>query len=221
MDTELAPGQVRAFRENGFLTLDSVTTDDELAWLRQVYDEIVEDRIGFRPVQLRSGVWPYRSLLTLLSPEADCDHLKETQFARVSSRIVRQLYDADRELLMGWRLFLKPAGAGPTPWHQDAVYRPPAAQSRSVWMPLDAATPESSCMLYIRGSHLNGVRIHDSHDDHLTTDEFDPDLEVACPLAAGGAAIHHCRTVHGTSPNSTRRARRAIAIVFSEADPSA
>jgi ectoine hydroxylase-related dioxygenase (phytanoyl-CoA dioxygenase family) len=43
-----------------------------------------------------------------------------------------------------------------------------------------------------------------------------PDLSgaVACPIPAGAATVHHCRTIHYSGPNTSERPRRAISALF-------
>ena len=36
---------------------------------------------------------------------------------------------------------------------------------------------------------------------------------VACPVAAGEAIVHHCRTLHSAGPNKTDKPRRALVVV--------
>ena len=75
-------------------------------------------------------------------------------------------------------------------------------------------------MQFIPGSHRSEVRWHRHIDDDplvhgLITDDVDPSLAVACPLSAGGATFHHCRTLHYAGPNLTDRPRRAYILVMS------
>ena len=41
-DFELSPSrrEIELFRENGFLVVERITTDEEIAWLRQIYEFI-------------------------------------------------------------------------------------------------------------------------------------------------------------------------------------
>ena len=114
-----------------------------------------------------------------------------------------------------------PRLGGELPWHQDEAYWDPAFDytALGVWMPLDAATPESGCMSFIPGSHRSEVRKHRHIGDDpavhgLFTDDVDPALAVAVPLPAGGASFHSCRMLHYSCPNVSDRARRAWANEF-------
>src|SRR5581483_3137596 len=57
------------------------------------------------------------------------------------------------------------------------------------------------------------------HDPRISGLEVDnPDelamYSVACPLPAGGATIHHSRTLHFTAPNHSNAPRRAYILIF-------
>ena len=75
-------------------------------------------------------------------------------------------------------------------------------------------------MQFLPGSHKERIRWHRHIDNDpsvhgLVTDEVEPAGAVACPIPAGGATFHHCRTMHYAGPNTTDRTRRAYILVFS------
>lgn len=213
---ELTDEQVRYFQTQGFLRCGRFTTDDELVWLRSVYDAVVKEKTGCRPSELATVIGRHGplSLVTIVSPEGMAPALKNTLFLKNACQAVARLLAVEKtRILSGWRMFCKPPYGGETPWHQDAAYRPPPHVGASVWMPLDPATDDSSCLSYIQGSHLGQVRPHYFFHDHLTTDDVDRSLAVSCPLEAGEASVHHCRTLHYAGPNKTKWPRRALVVV--------
>ena len=119
-------------------------------------------------------------------------------------------------------MILKPARYGvETPWHQDEAYWNPEVipHSLSVWLPLDPSAVDSGCMQFIPSSHKTDVRWHrhinnDPLVHGLVTDDVAPSQAVACPIPAGGATFHHCRTLHYSGPNLTDAPRRAYILVF-------
>jgi ectoine hydroxylase-related dioxygenase (phytanoyl-CoA dioxygenase family) len=213
---ELRDEHIRHFQEPGFLRLGRLTTDREIVWLRNVYDEIVKQKTGYTPDERgHITVEPYQeSLMTILSPERIVPELKDTIFCRNVHMVFARLFAVEETLLLtGWRMYCKRAHSKETPWHQDAAYRPPPHRSASVWLPLDPATLESGCMYYISRSHHEGVRPHHFHDDLLVVDDIDPTQGIACLLSAGEAVVHHCCTLHSAGPNKTDQSRRALAVV--------
>lgn len=216
ISVDLTDERVHTFQEQGFLNLGRITTDKEIEWLRGVYDEIVKHYRGHIPDELVNAADGHApALVTIVSPEHVVPELKNTIFFRNARKAMARLFDVKKTgIISGWRLFFKPPHRGKTPWHQDAAYRPPPHHGGTVWMPLDPATLESSCMHYLGGSHRGGLRPHSFHFDHLVTEDADDAQAVACPLSPGEATAHHCMTLHYASPNKTDRPRRALAVVF-------
>ena len=218
-DTEgfdLQDAHITHFHEQGFLRLGRLTTDRELAWLQTAYDEIVKRKMGYSPDELhqKSASRDDNPLVTILYPEKIIPELQNTIFYRNVRKVFSRLLDVDEMyFLTGWRLFLKPAHVGETPWHQDAAYRPPPHHGAGVWMPLDPVTHKNGCLQYIRGSQRGGLRPHYRQDDNLVATDVDLAHSTVCSLKPGEAVTHHCYTLHYAGPNTTDCARRAIGIV--------
>jgi len=214
----LTDAHVGLFHEQGFLSLGRITTDAEVAWLREAYQAIVKRRTGFLPwaVNDARAQQAHKALVTLTMPEHTLPELKDTLYARNARKVVARLFDiAETDVIVGWRLFTKPAHGGETTWHQDVAYRPHQQhQGATVWMPLDPVTVENGCLLFIAGSHRGAVHPHTVHQGQLRAEHIDPASAVACPLAPGEATVHHCGTLHAAGPNHTDAPRRAFSIVF-------
>ena len=46
LDVELTAEQVRAFERDGYVTFGRITTDEELEWLRAIYDFLFQEKRG-------------------------------------------------------------------------------------------------------------------------------------------------------------------------------
>jgi hypothetical protein len=213
-EVNLAQQQIELFRSRGFLSLDRITTAGEIERIRGLYDRIVRDRVGCRPSEMTGSRWREESLVTIVSPEAIAPELKESiAFLNAREVLTRLLGVSREEIICGWRIFCKPPHGGVTPWHQDAANRPRPHDGASVWIPLDDATEESSCLSYIGGSHRTGLRPHHFEEHHFLTDDVDGSQGEATPVPAGGATVHHCLTLHSAGANRTDRPRRALVVV--------
>jgi hypothetical protein len=224
----ITPEQVAAYRRDGFISFDHVTTEEELEWLRGVYDRLFAERRGeerghYFDLGGRRGAESAPVLPQILEPEEHVPELRDTIYWRNAVRIASALLGVPEEQVHGGgHMILKPAHYGrETPWHQDEAYWPPETipKSLSVWMPLEPATVESGCMQFIPGSHNSEVLPHRHIDDDpnvhgLVTDGVDASRAVACPLPAGGATAHDCRTLHYAGPNTSDRPRRAWILVM-------
>jgi hypothetical protein len=215
------------FGTNGFLSVDAITTPDELAWLREIYEPLVEDaralKLRFETIRAdgTAGI-----ISQIFSPELMHPKLLETTYIANARRLASALLGTRDEDVRygGLMLIYKPAGAGrDTPWHQDEAYWdfPPMRRSHSlsVWMPLDDVTVDSGCMQFVPGSQALDVLPHRQPKsvgpEPLVLDPpVDVSSAVACPLRAGGATVHYCRTLHFAGANTSPRPRRALTVIF-------
>ena len=212
---------VEEFHERGFIRIDRITGDDELEWLREVYDRLFADRIEAVPGGHFDVLRPYDSpgeakQLQLLMPEVRFAELRKTAFWRNGREFASRLLGVENKELRGWGHMLpKPPRVGqPLPWHQDEAYWDPGFDYRALgcWLTLDPATVESGCMSFIPGSHRGDVRPHRHLNDDPTlrpvADGIDIAGAVPVPVEPGGAIFHHCRTLHSSGANRSDHIRR-------------
>jgi hypothetical protein len=225
MTTELVldatDAQAADFQANGFLRIDRITTPEEVAKLRELYDLVMQDATAYR---LKYGADRDGAVINqVFLPELQQPEMADTTYLRNAKRMAAGLLGVgiDDVEMGGQMLIYKPATGGPqAPWHQDEAFWDHLSHvkcnSLSVWMPLDEAVVESGCMQFIPGTHRNDVVAHLCNPgEPLELDiPFDRDAAVACPLPAGGATFHHCRTFHHTAANTSGRDRRAITTIF-------
>jgi ectoine hydroxylase-related dioxygenase (phytanoyl-CoA dioxygenase family) len=221
---EIGDAEVAAFREQGFLAVERLTTDEEVAWLARVWDALFADRRAWFDVSQPFGAATEARLGQLLFPETRAPALRETLAFRNARRIAAHLLGADEAALGSWgHMILKPARHGePTPWHQDEAYWEPDFDYHALgtWLPLEDVDGENGCMCFLPGSHRDGVRAH----RHVGGDPavhllelaapLDARARVEVPLRAGGATFHDRRTLHATAGNRSARPRRAWANEF-------
>lgn len=231
LEVELSDAQLAAFARDGFVAVGRLTTDDELDWLRTVFDFLFEEKVGgFTGGYFDLGR-PYDSdgedlVPQVLHPSARVPRLRDTTLHRNARRVAEQLFGAASGELHTWDHMIRkpPLHGAELPWHQDEAYWDTGYRYAAVgcWVPLDDATPENGCLDFLPGSHEGAVLPH----RHLGGDpavhglEIDPahDLDVSdartVPLRAGEATFHHCRTLHHSGPNRTSGPRRAYATEF-------
>jgi ectoine hydroxylase-related dioxygenase (phytanoyl-CoA dioxygenase family) len=226
--TALSANQVDFFRENGFLTVEQITTPEEVAWMRKIYDRLFEERAGRDSgdqFDLAGTDEEDRTAKTpqILEPRKYAQELENTIYRSNAFAIAAQLLGPQVEFTFDHAI-LKPAFSGtPTPWHQDEAYWDPSFDhySLSVWMPLQDVNVENGCMQFVPGSHKQEVLPHRSigNDPRVHGLELDGEVNIqsmiACPLSAGGATFHASRTLHYTGPNNSSAPRRAYILIFS------
>ncbi len=229
-DIEVTDDQVAFFSENGYLTVERITTDAEVEWLRGVYDQLFAKRIGGFPGAYLEPSRPWgetegeADISQILMPEHRIPELRDTVFYRNGRKIAARLLDRPESDLNGWgHMITKPARiGGEAPWHQDEAYWEPelAYEAVGAWMALDDADVDNGCLWFVPGSHTGDVLAHRHlHDDPaihtiVVVDDVDIAKAVPVPVRAGWATFHHPRTLHYSGLNRTDRRRRAYATEF-------
>lgn len=229
LEVRITDEDVRRFRADGFISVPRITTDEEVAWLGEIYDTLFAERRGGFPGGFFDLARPYDTpgeddLPQALFPERAVPELRDTVYVRNARSVIARLLGVGEAELDGWgHMILKPARHGhETPWHQDEAYWEPHLTYEAVgaWMPLDDVDEENGCMMFVPGSHRSDVLAHRhiSNDPAVHGLELDVAVDtstaVAVPLRAGGATFHHPRTLHATGANRSERRRRAYANEF-------
>ncbi len=222
----LTPEQIQAFHAEGYLRLPQITTREEVASIREIYDRLFSERCGWDEgnfFDLAGTDTPELPLALpqMLLPSKYEPTLAATQFRRNATIVARQLLGQHARLVFEHAI-LKPARTGPkTPWHQDEAFYPAGTKYKSltIWMPLQDVDDENGCMRFIPRSQLGVLHEHrplhgDPRIHALEAIGVDDAQAICCPLMAGGATVHHYRTLHSAGPNLTEIPRRAYALGF-------
>ena len=224
----LTDDQIAFYHENGFLAIDAITTPEEIERLRVVYDSLFASKAGRNEgnqldLAGTDEEGKEASLPQILGPRKYAPELAGTLYEANALAISQQLLGKDAHFLGDMAIF-KPAGSGaPTPWHQDEAYWDPSVNyhNLSVWMPLQEATLENGCMVFLPGSQKQEIVPHQSIGGDTRVhglEILEPVNEaeaVACPLPAGGATFHDARTMHFAGANHSAVPRRAYILGFS------
>ena len=224
----LTQEQIESFQENGFLVLEALTTPEEVDQMREIYDRLFTERVGWAQgsqfdLAGTDDDGPPR-LPQMLGPSRFVPELKSTLYLANARSIARQLLGPEMNERNGEHMIYKPPQIGAaTPWHQDQAYHDPTLSYQGVnfWMPLDNATVESGCLQFIPGSHKLDVLPHHTinndpriHGLEVDNPEQYTDRAIPCPVPAGGVSLHACYMLHYAEPNRTDIPRRAYTITF-------
>jgi phytanoyl-CoA hydroxylase len=223
----LTSAQIQSYQTSGYIGVEDVFSESEVKELRRVTDEFVEKS---RAVTANDDVF-----------DLEPSHTPETPRLRRLKNPIKQ-HPAYRQALLhpkllsivsqligpnlttnGNKLNLKLADVGsPVEWHQDWAFYPHTNDDLlAVGVAMDDSTLENGCLMVMPGTHLGPILDH--HQDGVfigavTEPGFRPEPAVPILLQAGGVSIHHVRTLHGSAPNRSSRARRLLLFQYCAAD---
>jgi hypothetical protein len=228
-EADIGPEHLDRYARDGFLVIDRITSDEELEWLRGVYDTL----LAMPTTGFLDGIFdlsrPYGDttepqLGQLLAPDRFVKLVHLTSFYQNAQRISSKLLKLPIPEMQTWCHLIFKGAMSPaeTPWHQDEAYWEPTKRFHTLatWLPLDDVDTENGCLWYVPGSHRGEVRRHrhGGNDPAVHVLEFaEPaDTSGAVPilLRAGGMTFHTPRTFHFSGVNRTNRIRRAWGTVF-------
>ena len=225
----LSDGEIRRFRDDGFLVVPELCDPAELEQLRSTLRTLFErqagrdegNRLDMLSLDRKSSdaIQPQIVKPSLYAPAL----LRTPLFGRVQA-LARQLLGADAHFSFDHSI-LKPAGtAAATPWHQDEAHGHDPHfhhEQISFWMPLQDVAEDNGCMRYVPGSQRGPLLPHRSPGDdprihalEVRVGSFDASAAVARPVPAGWCILHAGRTLHAALPNRSATDRLAYVLVF-------
>ena len=83
-EIDLTEEQIAFYRENGFLSIERITTDEEIEWLKEIYDQLFIERAGedkgmFYDLAEPRGHSGRDVLPQVLGPDLKIPELRESQ----------------------------------------------------------------------------------------------------------------------------------------------
>ena len=211
--------QKKEYQEKGYLVIKNLIAPEEVNQLRADYDRAVSGEIK---VPEFAGNKKKGKVVQLQNPSQYIPGWKYHVYFQKAWSVARQLGGDDIEY--GYdQIIFKPEGAtGETAWHQDAAYwKKDRSRQRALtcWLALSPAFKENGCMQFVPGSHLGEIQEHariteKSEITEALETKVDPSRAVVCPLEAGDASFHHCRTLHYTGGNFSDVPRRGLITHF-------
>ena len=217
--------QSRFYAENGYLMIEDAVSPEALDAMRRVSHEFIErsrevsqsDEV----FDLDEGHGPDSPKLTRVK----LPHRQHPVFAEVlRSEGMKEHFRSflgPNVVLQTSKLNTKaPGGGAAVEWHQDWAFYPHTNDDMLAFgIMLEDVAEENGPLMVIPGSHRGPLLSH--HQGGVfcgAVDPDDPDFHfdraVALTGRAGSMSVHHARTLHGSAPNRSDRARL---ILFFEA----
>ncbi len=222
---ELDAAQISRFNDDGFLIIDGLIDPDEAARVAARFEPLFRGKFetGLYPDEWnwREGESPPDRTRQI------CNGWKSDR--TVASLVLRAEIGRLAATLAGWpgarmgqdNVLWKPPGAKSLGYHQDNSYVDwvVPAEYITVWIALDKTTASGGTIEYARGSHRWGRfppmgKFHAPEDYRealkIAAEKVGQKLEIVpVEVLAGGCAIHHGGTWHGSGPNRGDKPRRA------------
>ncbi len=219
----LSEEQVAFYRENGYLHLEGVLSEDEAYALREeahaLIRRLAETHGGEETL---NAAWGSSRALSELPPKLL--HCHKVQYhSALFTRLICDPRLTDRiACLIGaniqlhhTKLFIKPPEQGaPFPLHQDYPYFPHERHTMLAGVFFfDDAPVEKGCICVVPGSHKRGPIPHNPEGGwHLPTEQYPLESAVPIPARAGDVVVFNYLTIHGSGVNRTQSARTTLLV---------
>ncbi len=223
--------EIQQYRDQGYLVLNNVLTDAEVATLDPWFEHFIAGNEPHMGKDFCDMSQPYGTpveefrLVNAMLPSKYRSELVNNIFFRVAQRIADQLYQEGRAG-MDYEQFLakKPNKlAAEFAMHQDLGYWP---KTKNTWtatfsLAMNDATIQNGCLQVVPGSNKEPeLRQHrpkgNSRDDShtLVIDTLPTDEIIYLPVSRGSITIHDERIVHGSGGNMTDAWRKTYVMAF-------
>ncbi|MFQ5416008.1 MAG: phytanoyl-CoA dioxygenase family protein [Myxococcota bacterium] len=238
----LTPAERRAWSEDGFFVRERAFAPEEIAELRDAAERAAAKAAAAAPdgddYRIEGNRYREAARTTIQfehAPGSDTIRVVEP-FHHLESRLdrliddprlvepARELVGSERVALFTDKLNLKrPREGSRFRWHQDSPYWAhffdELHRLPNVMVSLDDAHVGNGCFRVIRGSHRRGLLPGLGGDgalDPLFThpDAYEEADQVAIEVSAGSLVFFSPHSVHGSQPNASDEARRALVITY-------
>ncbi|RVT82673.1 phytanoyl-CoA dioxygenase family protein [Rhodobacteraceae bacterium CCMM004] len=220
----------RAFyAREGYLKVEGALTGAPLAELQRITDDLIErsrDVTASDEIyDLDTGHGPDSPRLTRIKlPHKRHPAYWRALAASPITEVLTDLLGPDTVLQTSKLNCKAPGGGAAVEWHQDWAFYPHTNDAMLAFgLMLEDVDADNGPLMVVPGSHTGPILSH--HRDGVfcgAVDPADPDahLDRAVTLTgrAGDMTVHHARTLHGSAPNRSDRARKILFFECHAAD---
>lgn len=190
--------QVRFYRENGFVQIDNVLSDEEVEELREYLSEVLSSESDRSAQTDREGGVYYRVLNQRVNTWRDHGGMARFVLGERFADLGKQLTGFEGIRLFHDHALLKmPKDSKPTPWHQDWPYWPMRETGAfSIWIALDDVDEHNGCMMFVPKTqnikNLKGVDLVSPEDlfAQENAEHVDRNTAVLVRMKAGSCTFH-------------------------------
>lgn len=211
------------FDEDGFVRLRNVLSPATVAaYEPEITAQVIERNTMHLPMEQRStynkaflqviNLWQHSKIVN--------EFVRSTRLARIAA----ELMGVDGVRIYADQALYKEASGGITPYHADQYYWPlNSDRTCTVWVPLQDTPYEMGPLSFAVGSHRfhfgRDLGISDHSEEVLQRVLSEQGFPLSCePYALGDVSYHLGWTFHRAEPNTTELPRRAMTIIYMDAD---
>ena len=213
---ELTEEQKTFFKSEGYLIVENLLTNDEIAYYSDLYNSFLDNSIDasrYRSDLSGTENAAKEKITQIMVPSKLVPELLEKELHTRTLHIAKELMGEDISLDFDMLINKSPQSNTITPWHQDAAYwiDMPDKRAASSWMAIDPAYKDNGCMWYTPKSHLAEIKPHiQTGSKGALKCEGSEENSVFVELAPGSCVFHQGGTLHYSRGNSTTDHRRAF-----------
>ena len=219
----LAPAQIEAFRQNGYIKLKQVLSPETLAQFgREITRLTIALNTQHLPLEQRSTY--DRAFLQVMNLWEQSPLVARFVMGRRLARIAAELLQVRGVRLYHDQSLYKEPGGGITPAHADQYYWPLATdRTITAWIPLQAVPAEMGPLGFYRGSQGvafgRDLGISDESEAQISANmarhgfAFDTG-----PFDLGEVSFHLGWTFHKAGPNTSAQPRSVMTVIYMDAD---
>lgn len=225
----LTDEQKRFYAENGYLMVEDAVTPEQLARLRDITYRLID---ASRTVDESNAVYdldrghgPDSPRLTRIKlPHKQDPYFWEILTNSAVTEVLNDLLGSDTTIITSKLNTKAPGGGAAVEWHQDWAFYPHTNDDLLAFgLMLEDVDAANGPLMVIPGTHRGPVLSHEANGVFAgAIDPEDPlfqkDRAVTLTGKAGSMTVHHCRTLHGSAPNVSDRARLILFYECARAD---
>jgi len=218
----LSEGEVRFYKEEGYLLLPGLLDEITAAELRREVLDIMEQTANLSRERLQRARGSGDKLIQT-SQYLSGSALDEVVNSEALRLLAEQLMEGPSTLYMPFTAVKSGGGGGRFHFHQDNQYTRFDGPGINIWIALSPMSPENGCLQVVPRTHLAGTldSVENPDGDGHRTVAQDPTRFLPVRMRPGDAIAFSRLTLHGSGANQTDEPRVAYAIQFHRDDVSA
>jgi len=217
---ELSNADIQFFRENGFVKLKNVLSNEALDFYGAAITGKVLSLNPLKDVPMEQRSTYKKAFIQITNLWQKDETAKAFVFGKRLARLAAELMGTSGVRLYHDQALYKEPGGGFTPWHADQYYWPLATEKCcTAWIPLQATPVAMGPVGFAAKSHHfesgRDLEISDESEKHirdtLQRQNFEY-IEEAFDL--GDVSFHYGWTFHRAGGNTTTSPRRVMTIIY-------